>query len=248
VRILQAISPQYAQDYITRFGFDPKMHPPYLTMALGAGNVTPMQMTQAYSVFANGGFRVSPYFIERVEDNRGNVLLQAKPQRAGDDAERVIDARNAFIMHSIMRDVVRMGTAARAMKLGRGDLAGKTGTTNDFIDAWFCGFNPSLVAIAWIGFDQPQTLGRNETGGTAALPIWMGYMASVLKGVAEQPFTPPAGVLALRVNPETGMRVTDGEGGIVDYFYQEFVPPEGGAASASGGGERPAEEVRNQLF
>ncbi|MGZ5092660.1 MAG: penicillin-binding protein 1A, partial [Burkholderiales bacterium] len=248
VRILQAISPQYAQDYITRFGFDPKMHPPYLTMALGAGNVTPMQMTQAYAVFANGGFRVSPYFIERVEDNRGNVLLQAKPQRAGEDAERVIDGRNAFIMHSIMRDVVRMGTAARAMKLGRGDLAGKTGTTNDFIDAWFCGFNPSLVAIAWIGFDQPQTLGRNETGGTAALPIWMGYMASVLKGVAEQPFTPPPGVLALRVNPETGMRVTDGEGGIVDYFYQEFVPPEGGAANTSGSGERPAEEVRNQLF
>jgi penicillin-binding protein 1A len=248
VRILQAISPQYAQDYITRFGFDPKMHPPYLTMALGAGNVTPMQMTQAYAVFANGGFRVSPYFIERVEDNRGNVLLQAKPQRAGEDAERVIDGRNAFIMHSIMRDVVRMGTAARAMKLGRGDLAGKTGTTNDFIDAWFCGFNPSLVAIAWIGFDQPQTLGRNETGGTAALPIWMGYMSSVLKGVAEQPFTPPPGVLALRVNPETGMRVTDGEGGVVDYFYQEFVPPEGGAASASATGERPAEEVRNQLF
>jgi penicillin-binding protein 1A len=248
VRILQAISPQYAQDYITRFGFDPKLHPPYLTMALGAGNATPLQMAQAYSVFANGGYRVAPYFIERIEDNRGNVLLQAKPQRAGDDAERVIDPRNAFIMHSIMRDVVRMGTAARAMRLGRGDLAGKTGTTNDFIDAWFCGFNPTLVAVAWIGFDQPQTLGRNETGGAAALPIWMGYMGSVLKGVAEQPFTPPPGVLALRVSPETGMRISDGEGGVVDYFYQEFVPPEGGAASAPTGGERPAEEVRNQLF
>jgi penicillin-binding protein 1A len=248
VRILQAISPQYAQDYVTRFGFDPKMHPPYLTMALGAGSVTPMQMTQAYAIFANGGYRVTPYFIERVEDNRGNVLLQAKPQRAGDDAERVIDPRNAFIMHSIMRDVVRMGTAARAMKLGRGDLAGKTGTTNDFVDAWFCGFNPTLVAIAWIGFDQPQTLGRNETGGTAALPIWMGYIGPALKGVAEQPFTPPPGVLALRVNPETGMRVTDGESGVVDFFYQEFVPPEGGAASAPSVGERPAEEVRNQLF
>jgi penicillin-binding protein 1A len=248
VRILQAISPQYAQDYVTRFGFDPKMHPPYLTMALGAGSVTPMQMTQAYAIFANGGYRVTPYFIERVEDNRGNVLLQAKPQRAGDDAERVIDPRNAFIMHSIMRDVVRMGTAARAMKLGRGDLAGKTGTTNDFVDAWFCGFNPTLVAIAWIGFDQPQTLGRNETGGTAALPIWMGYIGPALKGVAEQPFTSPPGVLALRVNPETGMRVTDGESGVVDFFYQEFVPPEGGAASAPSVGERPAEEVRNQLF
>src|ERR687889_539784 len=115
IRILQAISPQYAQDYITRFGFDPKMHPPYLTMALGAGNATPLQMAQAYSVFANGGYRVAPYFIQRIEDNRGNALAQAKPQHAGDAAERVIDPRNAFIMHSIMRDVVRMGTAARAM-------------------------------------------------------------------------------------------------------------------------------------
>jgi penicillin-binding protein 1A len=249
VRILQAIGPQYAQDYIKRFGFDPRYHPPYLTMALGAGNVTPLQMAQAYSVFANGGYRIPPYFIERIEDNRGNVLAQAKPQRAGEGAERVIDPRNAFIMHSIMRDVVRMGTAGRAMKLGRGDLAGKTGTTNDFIDAWFCGFNQGLVAIAWIGFDQPQTLGRNETGGSAALPIWMGYIGSVLKGVAEQPFTPPAGVVAVKVNPETGMRAGDGEPGLVDYFYQEFTPAEGGiAVGIPASGERPAEEIRNQLF
>src|SRR6185503_14526941 len=215
-RILQAISPQYAQDYIKRFGFDPKLHPPYLTMALGAGNVTPMQMAQAYSVFANGGYRIPPYYVERIEDNRGNVLLQAKPQRAGEGAERVIDPRNAFIMHTIMRDVVRMGTAARAMKLGRTDLAGKTGTTNDFIDAWFCGFNPTLVGIAWIGFDQPQTLGRNETGGAAALPIWMGYMGPVMKGVAEQPFTPPSGVVSVKVNAETGARAGEGEAGVVD--------------------------------
>jgi penicillin-binding protein 1A len=248
VRILQAISPQYAQDYITRFGFDPKLHPPYLTMALGAGNVTPMQMAQAYGVFANGGYRVPPYYIERVEDNRGNVLLQAKPQRAGEGAERVIDPRNAFIMHSIMRDVVRMGTAARAMKLGRTDLAGKTGTTNDFVDAWFCGFNPGIVAIAWIGFDQPQTLGRNETGGAAALPIWMGYIGSVLRGVAEQPFVPPPGIVTLKVSPETGLRVGEGEAGVVDYFYQEFVPAEGAPASIPMGVERPSEEVRNPLF
>ncbi|HUP95014.1 MAG TPA: penicillin-binding protein 1A [Burkholderiales bacterium] len=244
VRILQAISPQYAQDYITRFGFDPKLHPPYLTMALGAGNVTPIQMAQAYGIFANGGYRVSPYYVERIEDNRGNVLLQAKPQRAGEGAERVIDPRNAFIMHTIMRDVVRMGTAARAMKLGRTDLAGKTGTTNDFIDAWFCGFNPTLVGIAWIGFDQPQTLGRNETGGAAALPIWMSYMGVVLKGVAEQPFSPPSGVVAVKVHPDTGLRAGDGEGGVVDYFYQEFLPSEGGPATIPLG-ERPAEEVRN---
>jgi penicillin-binding protein 1A len=219
-------------------------------MALGAGNVTPMQMAQAYSVFANGGFRVPPYFIERIEDNRGNVLAQAKPQRADEGAERAIDPRNAFIMHSIMRDVVRMGTAARAMKLGRSDLAGKTGTTNDFVDAWFCGFNPTLVAVAWIGFDQPQTLGRNETGGVAALPIWMGYMAAALKGVPEQPFTPPTGVVPVRINPETGTRAEEGEPGMVDFFYQEFPPPEGAGLSLGmpANGERPADEVRNQLF
>jgi penicillin-binding protein 1A len=249
VRILQAIGPQYAQDYIKRFGFDPRLHPPYLTMALGAGNVTALQMAQAYSVFANGGYRVPPYFIERIEDNRGNVLAQAKPQKAGEGAERVIDPRNAFIMHSIMRDVVRMGTAGRAMRLGRGDLAGKTGTTNDFIDAWFCGFNSNLVAIAWIGFDQPQTLGRGETGGAAALPIWMGYIGATLKGVAEQAFTAPPGVVAIKVSSDTGARVMmDGEPGVVDFFYQEFPPPEGGPAIGMPFGAEPAEDVRNQLF
>lgn len=249
VRILQAISPQYAQDYIARFGFDPKLHPPYLTMALGAGNVTPLQMLTAYGVFANGGYRVAPYFIERVEDARGNVLMQARSAAAGGGAERVIDARNAFIMASIMRDVVRMGTGARAMKLGRNDLAGKTGTTNEFVDAWFCGFNSELVAVAWLGFDTPQTLGRNETGAQAALPIWMGYAGAALKGVPEQPLVPPEGVVALRVNPDTGLRVADAQAGIVDYFYQEFPPPEhetllGGVM----GGDRPPEDARNQLF
>ena len=180
VRILQAITPQYAQDYITRFGFDAKLHPPYLTMALGAGNVTPMQMVAAYSVFANGGYRVTPYFIERIEDARGNVLMAAKPAAAGEGAERVIDARNAFIMTSIMRDVVRVGTAARAMKLGRSDLAGKTGTTNEFVDAWFCGFNPELVAVAWIGFDNPadaRTQRDRCAGGVADLDGLYGHGA-----------------------------------------------------------------------
>jgi len=248
VRILQAIGPQYAQDYVTRFGFDPKLHPPYLTMALGAGNVTPMQMVAAYSVFANGGYRVAPYFVERVEDARGNVLIQAKPQSAEDGAERVIDARNAFIMASIMRDVVKMGTATRVMKLGRNDLAGKTGTTNDFIDAWFCGFNANLVAVAWIGFDTPQTLGRSETGGSAALPIWMGYMGAVLKGVPERQLGAPEGVLAVRVNPDTGLRVADGQPGVTDFFYKEFLPGAGSAGGLAPDVERPPEEVRNQLF
>ncbi|MCW5603264.1 MAG: penicillin-binding protein 1A [Burkholderiales bacterium] len=244
VRVLQAITPQYAQDYVSRFGFDPKLHPPYLTMALGAGTVTPMQMLRAYSVFANGGYRVAPHFIERVEDGKGNVLLVNQPQVAGESAERVIDARNAFILSSIMRDVVRAGTATRAMRLKRGDLAGKTGTTNEFVDAWFCGFQPNLVAVAWMGFDQPKTLGRNETGGNTALPIWIDYMAVALKNVSEESFSPPAGVMTMQVDPETGVRAT--AGGISEYFYQEFPAPD--HAEAVPGAEKLPDDARNQLF
>lgn len=241
VRILQAITPQYAQDYVSRFGFDPKLHPPYLTMALGAGNVTPMQMLGAYSAFANGGFRIAPYFIDRVEDDKGGLLFSSQPAIAGENAERIIDARNAFIMSSLMRDVVRSGTATRALRLKRGDLAGKTGTTNEFVDAWFAGYQPTLVAIAWMGFDQPRTLGRNETGGSAALPIWIDYMATALKNVPEEPLTPPQGVIAMQINPDTGLRVSDG--GISEYFYQEYVAP-----SAEGGTEKLPEDARGQLF
>lgn len=244
VRILQAISPQYAQDYITRFGFDPKMHPPYLTMALGAGNVTPMQMLGAYSVFANGGYRIAPYFVERVEDDKGNKLMVNQAQLAGESAERVIDSRNAFIMSSLMRDVVRAGTATRAMRLKRNDLAGKTGTTNEFVDAWFCGFQPTLVAIAWVGFDQPKTLGRNETGGTAALPIWIDYMAVALKNVPEESFNPPAGVMVMQIDPATGIRSS--AGGISEYFYQEFPAPD--LAAEASGAEKLPDDAKNQLF
>lgn len=246
VRVLQAITPQYAQDYVARFGFDPKLHPPYLTMALGAGSVTPMQMFGAYSVFANGGFRVAPYFVERVEDAKGNVLLRNQPQVAGESAERVLDPRNAFIMSSIMRDVVSAGTATRAMKLKRTDLAGKTGTTNEFVDAWFCGFQPRLVAITWMGFDQPKTLGRNETGGSAALPIWIDYMATALKDLPEEQLNPPPGVISMQINPETGLRSKD-DAGISEYFYQEFPAPDQ-SADAAVGGEKVPDEVRNQLF
>ena len=244
VRVLQAISPQYAQDYIARFGFDPKMHPPYLTMALGAGNTTPMQMLGAYSVFANGGYRIAPYFVERVEDDKGNKLMVNQPQIAGESAERVIDARNAFIMTSLMRDVVRAGTATRAMRLKRGDLAGKTGTTNEFVDAWFGGFQPTLVAIAWMGFDQPKTLGRNETGGTAALPIWIDYMAVALKNVPEEPFNPPSGVMVMQIDPATGVRAS--AGGISEYFYQEFPAPD--QAAEASGAEKLPDDAKNQLF
>ncbi len=247
VRVMRAIGPKYAQDYIARFGFDPKLHPPYLPMALGAGAATPVQMLGAYSVFANGGYRVAPYLIDKVLDSHGNPLSRAQPTLAEQGAERVIDPRNAFIMTTMMRDVVRAGTAARAMQLGRQDLAGKTGTTNDFVDAWFCGFNASMVAIAWIGYDQPRTLGTGETGAAAALPIWMNFMAKVLKGVPEQPLAPPEGVLVARVNPETGLREPDDRGGIVEYFYSEF-PPKPREDVLVPGTSRVPGEIRNQLF
>jgi penicillin-binding protein 1A len=245
VRVMQAITPQYAQDYVSRFGFDPKLHPPYLPMGLGAGAATPMQMVAAYAVFANGGYHVTPYLIDRVVDSRGNVLSKAEPTIAGETAERVIDPRNAFIMTTMMRDVVRGGTAARAMQLGRQDLAGKTGTTNDNVDAWFCGFNASEVAVAWIGFDQPKTLGTQETGAVAALPIWMAYMAKSLKGIPEVPLKTPEGIVVARINPDTGLR--ESEGGINEYFYAEFPPRQREDALAPPGAQTPR-EVRNQLF
>jgi len=248
VRILQAITPQYAQDYISRFGFDPKDHPPYLTMVLGVGSASPLQMADAYAVFANGGYRVIPYFIARIEDSKGNVVAQAQPERAGETALRAIDARNAFIMNSMLQDVVRIGTATRALELGRNDLAGKTGTTNDFVDAWFCGYGTGLVAVTWVGFDNPHTLGNNETGALAALPMWIDYMGKALKGVPEEQPAVPEGVVMVHINPETGLRVTDG--GVPDYFYQEYLPPEaeGGTPPQTPAGVKPPEEVKDQLF
>ena len=231
IRILQAIGTRYAQDYITRFGFEAKLHPPYLTMALGAGNVTAMQMAGGYSTFANGGFRVKPYVIQRIEDGRGNILFEERPLRANENAERVIDERNAYIMTSMLRDVVRSGTATAAMRLGRGDLAGKTGTTNDFLDAWFCGYNAELVAVAWVGYSQPKTLGRNETGGAVALPIWISYMGAVLKGVAEQPLNVPQGLV----------------GAGSEAAYQEFGPRSGETPGEVAPARAP-DSARNQLF
>jgi penicillin-binding protein 1A len=248
IRLLQAIGPHYAQDYIQRFGFDAKMHPAYLTMALGAGSATPLQMASAYAIFANGGFRVKPWFISRVEDNRGQALYAAKPETAGVDAERVLDERNAFLMTTLMKDVVKLGTAARAASLGRHDLAGKTGTTNDHIDAWFAGFNGGLVAVSWIGFDVPTNMGPNETGGQAALPIWMAYTAKVLKDVPETEYPQPSGVVAVNINPATGLREPGGASRTLEYFYQESQPPVGEDGSFARDASRPGEEVRNQIF
>ena len=236
IRLLQAIGPQYAQDYVTRFGFDAERHPPYLTMALGAGSVTPWQMVGGISVFANGGYRVEPYLIARVTDANGRVLAQARPLKAGDEAIRAIDARNAFLMDSLLRDVVRKGTATAALRLKRTDLAGKTGTTNDSHDAWFAGYSPKVAGVAWVGFDQPRKLGDRETGGGLALPIWINYMAVALKSVPDKPVEPPSGVV--QVNG--------------DWYYAETRPGQGVASlgvaeDGLGTGER-GEQVREQVF
>ncbi|HSI44421.1 MAG TPA: penicillin-binding protein 1A [Methylotenera sp.] len=226
IRVLQAIGVDYAQDYITRFGFLAKNHPAYLTMALGAGSATPWQMATAYAVFANGGYRVKPNLISKIIDQDGKVLFETKFDDAANGAPRVIDARNAFIMNSMMEDVIRHGTATKALQLGRTDIAGKTGTTNDHFDAWFTGYSPKQVAVAWIGYDKPQSLGRNETGGSAALPIWIKYMATALKGVPDEELPMPDGILAIKIDPTTGIRADNDEGAIYDYFYHENPPPE----------------------
>ena len=220
IRLLQASGVQFIQDYVTRFGFDAEKHPPYLTMALGAGSVTPWQMVTAYSIFANGGYRVQPYIVNQIQDEKGLILAEAQPVVAGDGTLRVIDPRNAYLMDSMLRSVTIYGTAARAsVTLKRRDLAGKTGTTNDMVDAWFCGYQRTVVACSWTGFDQPKTLGGKETGGSAALPTWIAYMAMVLKDVPESFMPQPEGLVALEV-------AGSGKGPTKEFFYKENVPAE----------------------
>ncbi|BAX59484.1 penicillin-binding protein 1A [Burkholderia pyrrocinia] len=197
IRILNHIGTKYAQQYITRFGFDAERHPAYLPMALGAGQVTPLQMAGAYSVFANGGYRVNPYLIAEVTDPNGAIVARAQPLVAEQNAPRAIDARNAYVMNSLLQSVAQRGTGARTNILKRTDLAGKTGTTNDSHDAWFAGYQHSLAAIAWIGYDNPRSLGDRETGGGLSLPVWIDYMGAALKGVPEFKPTVPDGVESL---------------------------------------------------
>lgn len=249
IRILQAIGAQYAQDYVSRFGFERRLIPPYLTMALGAGSVTVEQMAVGYAAFANGGYRITPYFIEKILDSKGQPLQKARPKRAPEEAPRIIDGRNAFIMTSLMQDVIRGGTGARAMQLGRTDLAGKTGTTNDQLDAWFAGFNPRLVAVAWIGFDNPRSLGTNETGGIAALPIWMNYMGSALRGVPEEALAAPPGVVSATINPDNGLRDEQAPNARVEFYYQENVPAEDeSAGSAPERRKTKPDELDDQIY
>ena len=226
IRILKEVGPQNAQDWITKFGFEAERHPPYLTMALGAGAVTPLQMASAYSVFANGGFRVNPYLISKITDHKGAVIAETNPT-ALNETMRVIDARNAFVTTSLLQEVTSVGTAAKAKAaLGRGDIYGKTGTTNDSIDAWFAGFHPSLAAVVWMGYDNPKPLGSSnaETGGGLSLPIWISFMQQALKGVPIAELKPPEGVS--RASGDWEYTEFAG-GGIRSLGMEDYVPPDG---------------------
>ena len=224
IRILQSIGAPYAQEWLTHFGFEAEKHPAYLTMALGAGSVTPLQMATAYSVFANGGYRISPYLIAKVTDQRGKVLLETK-STVLDESSRAITARNAFIMDSLLQEVARSGTAARAQAmLKRPDLFGKTGTTNDSIDTWFVGFQPTLAAAVWLGYDTPKKLGDRETGGGLSLPIWINFMEYALKGVPVTEYPAPEGVVNV-----------GGEWYFSEYARGSGVSNVGGSSDASSG-------------
>ena len=195
IRVLQAVGPRQAQEWITRFGFDEDKHPPYLTMALGAGSVTPMQMASAYSVFANGGYLVQPHLITQITDHKGKALVESPPPAQLDEAQRAIPARNAYVMSSLLQEVTRSGTAARAQAmLKRHDVYGKTGTTNDAMDAWFAGYNPQATGIVWIGYDTPRKLGDRETGGGLSLPVWISYMETALRAVPQSDYAVPEGL------------------------------------------------------
>jgi len=227
IRVLQVVGAQNAQQWVTRFGFDAEKHPPYLTMALGAGSVTPMQMATAYSVFANGGYRINPWIVSKITDQKGKILAQT-PAPVLDESVRAIDARNAFVMDSLLQEVARSGTAASAQaKLKRPDLYGKTGTTNDSMDAWFAGFQPTLAAVTWIGYDTPRKLGSRETGGGLSLPVWIEFMAQALKNVPLAEYPVPEGVVNI-----------DG-----DWFFNEYTKTTGIATLGMEGAGKPREEA-----
>jgi penicillin-binding protein 1A len=197
IRLVHAIGPRYGQSYLSRFGFEADRNPPYLTLALGAGSVTPLQMATGYAAIANGGFRVTPYFIDRVIDDNGELLSRAEPARASGEAPAILDPRHVYILNSMLQEVIRSGTGRKALSLGRTDLAGKTGTTNDAQDAWFAGYHPQMAAVAWVGFDQPRSLGERETGGGLALPIWISFMAESLKKVPVAQMPVPPGIIRI---------------------------------------------------
>ena len=324
IRLLRAIGIPYAIDYVTRFGFDRQKLPRDLSLALGSAAITPMAIVTGYAAFANGGYKIDPYYINRIENDSGDVLFRANPARVCEDCEeqtdpqsgaqliatgtqlpaehhsdgaavsvsesnsnavseivdgsanpiadmptsmaaapppikiapRIVTPQNVYIMDSILRDIIQRGTGRRAKQLGRSDLAGKTGTTNDQRDAWFSGFNPDVVTTAWVGFDNPKPLGEAETGGRAALPMWIYYMREALKGLPEKPVKRPPGLVTVRIDPETGLLVNaSNPNGIFETFREQYVPKSMADDNAnvdltgsSGGGGAPAEGVPEQLF
>jgi penicillin-binding protein 1A len=276
IRLLRSVGIGYALDYVTRFGFDAQRLPRDLSLALGSGSVTPMELVRGYTTFANGGFLVNPYYIERVEDAQGNVLMASDPVvacpaceppldaapaivpvgtaftpegKAAKPAPRTVSARNAYLMTSMMQDVVRRGTAKRALELGRNDLAGKTGTTNDQRDAWFCGFNGEVVTTAWVGFDSPRPLGSSETGAGAALPLWVDYMRVALTGMPEHSAAQPQGLVTVRIDPETGSGAAPGDANaIFETFYSELAPEIGRGGKVEGTSTEQGSSVTEQLF
>jgi penicillin-binding protein 1A len=282
IRLLRDMGIQHALTHAARFGFDPDELPHNLSLALGSAAVTPLQMSSAYAILANGGYRVEPYYITRILDHQNQEIFKANPpvvcEQCPDTpadqtselpdpanaaetetletanqpriAPRAISRQNYYLMNSMMRDVINHGTATRARRLGRNDLAGKTGTTNDQRDAWFNGFNRSLVAIAWVGFDSSKPLGRGEVGGRAALPAWMYFMEEALQGVEEIPLQMPPGIVTVKIDPTTGKRAQAGQSdAIFEVFRSENAPMETAsnreiASPGSGNGQRnPVQEL-----
>jgi len=235
IRILQAVGTRNSQEWVTKFGFDEDKHPAYLTMALGAGSVTPMQMATGYSVFANGGMRVQPHMITRVTDHKGKILVDSPPQRVT-EADRAITPRNAFVMTSLLQEVTRSGTAAKArVALKRDDIYGKTGTTNDSMDAWFAGHHRNLAAVVWIGYDTPRKLGDRETGGGLSLPVWISFMESALKNMPIMDAVAPEGVLYVNG----------------DWYFEEYAKGSGVTSLGLGnekGGTLPEPDEKKRIL
>ena len=235
IRILQAVGTRNSQEWVTKFGFDEDKHPAYLTMALGAGSVTPMQMATGYSVFANGGMRVQPHMITRVTDHKGKILVDSPPQRVN-EANRAISPRNAFVMTSLLQEVTRSGTAAKArVALKRDDIYGKTGTTNDSMDAWFAGYHRNLAAVVWIGYDTPRKLGDRETGGGLSLPVWISFMESALKNMPIMDAIAPEGVLFVNG----------------DWYFEEYAKGSGVTSLGLGnekGGTLPEPDEKKRIL
>ena len=266
IRILRSIGANYAAEYAERFGFSADKLPHDLTLALGSASVTPLQMARAYAVLANGGYLIEPYLIRRIHDSNGEIIFSSNPSVAcnqceetmelisGDGvqtlslARQVLTPQNAWLMTSMMRDVIKRGTGVRARVLGRTDLAGKTGTTNDQMDGWFSGFNDQLVATAWVGFDQLEPLGRGETGGRSALPVWIDYMAVALKGVANSEYKPPEGLVTVRIDPATGMLAAGGQSDAIFETFREENVPNKTSGSLAIGTPGAGGSVDDQLF